>query len=296
MVIKQRLSDLGLGQRELARVAEVTESYVSQLLTRRRLPPAPNRTDIYEKMDAFLQLPRGELAKLAAHQRMAHVKRELGELAAPLFGNVRALVLRKCQPRRELAVRAIFEQQPFGELERLVTTTLINVVKRVARAELRNERWLRSLARASGKTFAEMRTVALEFLDTDILHVSPKSCADFLEPLIASWDIELANFALEVVLNPKTSANRTQRFHFHFAERARAGGTEREPGFAEFVADRSLSEGASRQELAHLEGLRFDGRQPTKFYYYRELQSLQDALHFRERPPREPAGVASGRG
>ena len=296
MVIKQRLSELGLGQRELARAAEVTESYVSQLLTRRRLPPAPGRTDIYEKMDALLQLPRGELAKLAAHQRVAHVKHELGEESAPLFGNVRALVLRKCQVRRERAVRAIFEQQPFGELERLVTTTLINVVKRVARAELANERWLRSLARASRKTFAEMRSIALEFLDTDILHVSPESCIVFLDPLIASWDIELATFALEVVLAPTTSMIRAQRFRFHFAEGSRTGPTEREPGFAEFVADRMLSGGASRQELAHLEGLRFDGRRPTKIYYYRELQNLRDPLHFREPQAGAVAGPRAGGG
>lgn len=282
LAIKQRLDDLGLEQRELARAAEVTESYISQLLTRRRMPPAPNRTDIYEKMDAVLKLPRGELAKLAAHQRMAHVKRALGDEAAPLFGEVRALVLRKCHARRTRAVRAIFEQQPFGELERLVTTTIINVVKRVARAELSNEAWLRSLARATGKSFAEMRVVALEFLDTDILHVSPENCVAFLEPLVASWDVDLGTFALEIVLHPATSPDRTQRFHFHFAERARTGTAQREPGFAEFLADRSLSRGASEQELSHLESLRFDGRRPTAHFYYRELQSLRDPLHFTE--------------
>ena len=32
--VRQRLEDLGLGQRELANAAEVTESYISQLLGR----------------------------------------------------------------------------------------------------------------------------------------------------------------------------------------------------------------------------------------------------------------------
>ncbi|MCJ7592511.1 MAG: helix-turn-helix domain-containing protein, partial [Woeseiaceae bacterium] len=55
-VIKSRLRELGLDQKGLAAAAEVTESYISQLLTRKKLPPAPNRTDIYEKMGKYLRL------------------------------------------------------------------------------------------------------------------------------------------------------------------------------------------------------------------------------------------------
>ena len=40
-VIRQRLDEFGLDQRELARAAQVTESYISQLLTRKKAPPAP---------------------------------------------------------------------------------------------------------------------------------------------------------------------------------------------------------------------------------------------------------------
>ena len=76
-VIRQRLEEFGLDQRELARAAQVTESYISQLLTRKKAPPAPSRTDIYDKMDRFLKLPSGELARLAAVQRRAELKREL---------------------------------------------------------------------------------------------------------------------------------------------------------------------------------------------------------------------------
>src|SRR6266566_9846629 len=132
-VIRQRLEEFGLDQRELAQAAEVTESYISQLLTRRKAPPAPSRTDIYGKMDKFLKLPAGELAKLADLQRKEELKRELGDEPAPLFHEVRELILRKCNPERQKHVRAIFETQPFGELERLVTQTLLDVVKRVAK-------------------------------------------------------------------------------------------------------------------------------------------------------------------
>ena len=110
-VILHRLEELGLEQQELARAAHVTESYISQLLTRRKAPPAPNRTDIYDRMDKFLKLPSGELAKLADLQRKEELKRELGDEPGPLFHEVRELILRKCNPEKQEHVRAIFEKQ-----------------------------------------------------------------------------------------------------------------------------------------------------------------------------------------
>ena len=63
LVIKQRLEELGLEQKDLAAAAGVTDSYISQLLTRKKLPPAPDRTDIYAKMGKFLKLPTGKLSE-----------------------------------------------------------------------------------------------------------------------------------------------------------------------------------------------------------------------------------------
>ena len=68
-MIKQRLEELGVEQRNLAAAAEVTESYISKLLTRKKLPPAPDRTDIYEKMGKLSKLSSGQLLKLADLQR-----------------------------------------------------------------------------------------------------------------------------------------------------------------------------------------------------------------------------------
>ena len=39
LVVRQRLEQLGFEQRDLAIAAQVTESYISQLLTRRKAPP-----------------------------------------------------------------------------------------------------------------------------------------------------------------------------------------------------------------------------------------------------------------
>jgi predicted transcriptional regulator len=57
LVIRHRLNELGFEQRDLATAAQVTESYISQLLTGKKALPTTSRTDIYEKMEAFLKLP-----------------------------------------------------------------------------------------------------------------------------------------------------------------------------------------------------------------------------------------------
>ncbi len=58
LVIRRRLEQLGLEQRDLATATQVTESYISQLLTGKKAPPMANRTDIYEKMEALLKLQK----------------------------------------------------------------------------------------------------------------------------------------------------------------------------------------------------------------------------------------------
>src|SRR5207302_5389823 len=108
----------------------------------------------------------------------------------------------------------IFEQQPFGELERLVTEKLLDVVKRVSQEELENDDWLREVARLGGRSYEETRVIVLEFLDTDVFHVSGEHCDSFLDPLIASWDVDLATFGLEIILNHRVAADPLRKFEF----------------------------------------------------------------------------------
>lgn len=277
-VIRQRLEELGLEQKDLARAARVTESYISQLLSRRKAPPAPHRTDIYGKMERCLKLPSGELAALADSQRKEELKRDLGDETAPLFGEVRGLILRKCDPARAAQVRAIFEKQPFGELERLVTQKLLDVVKRVAREELDDEVRLHRLARLGGLSYEEMRVRLLEFLDADMFQLSNESNLSFLDPLIESWDIDLATFSLEVVLNRRIISEPVRRFDF--IERESGQASVEEAGFREFLEDPSLSGTTTEPEIAFLASLPFTDRRPRALYYYRALQNLRDPLHF----------------
>jgi transcriptional regulator with XRE-family HTH domain len=279
LVIKERLEELGFEQKDLAAAAQVTESYVSQLLTRKKLPPAPDRTDIYAKIGAFLELPSGKLAKLADAQRREELKRGFEDPPAPLFADVRTLILRKCAPEKQRQVRTIFEKQPFGELERLVTQKLLDVIKGVAREELESEKWLRSVARLSGRSYKQTRVTILEFLDTDVFHLSTESCVSFLDPLLESWDVDLSSFGIRFVLNHRLVPGTPRRFEF--VEKDPGLPQEDEPGFTEFLQDASLSDRVTRDEIEFLRRLRFKGRRPSPLYYYRELQNLRDPLHFR---------------
>ena len=244
LVIRQRLDELGLEQRDLAAAADVTESYVSQILTRKKAPPAPDRTDIYDRMDRFLKLPHGELARVAEAHRKEELKRRLGD-TAPLVPALRELILRKCVPVQFEQVRAIIERQPFGELERLVAQTLLHVAD----------------------------------LGGEVLHVTSKQLAR-LDASIAAWAWDAVTFALEVTLatNGHGRAETTKRFEY--VERM-DGDAEREKGLIEFLRDPGLSGTASPEELVFLKALRVKGRRPTPLYYYRELQNLRDPLHFR---------------
>jgi DNA-directed RNA polymerase subunit F len=279
LAIKQRLDELGLEQKDLAAAAEVTESYISQLLTRKKSPPAPDRTDIYGKMGKFLKLPGSKLSKLADHQRKEELKRSLADPPTPLLKEARALILRKCAPDKEKEIRAIFEKQPFGELERLVIQKLLDVSKRVAKEELESENWLHLVARLSGRSYEEMRVTVLEFLDTDVFNLSPENCVSFLEPLIESWDIDLATFAMEIVLNRRLVQGHARKFEFVDKEHDQI--FEEEPGLKEFLQDTSLSGSATPEEIEFLRKLRFKAKRPTPLYYYRELQNFRDPVHFR---------------
>ena len=279
MVIRKRLKQFLLGAGDLAAATQVTESYISQLLTRKKLPPAPDRTDIYEKMGKFLKLSSGKLAKLAELQRREALKRNFEDPPAPLFQEVRELVLRKCAPEKQQQIRAIFEKQPFGELERLVTQKLLDVIKQVAREELKSDKWLRSVARHGGRNYKEMRVAILEFLDTDIFHVSLENCVSFLDPLLDSWDIDLSGFAMQVVLNRRLAPGHSKRFAFVETDHDQPSGSE--PGLDAFLKDASLSGDLTPEEIEFLKRLRLEGKRPTPLYYYRELQNLRDPLHFR---------------
>lgn len=278
LVIRHRLAELGLDQKDLAAAAQVTESYVSQLLARKKAPPTPGRTDIYQKIEKALRLPSGELSNLAEMQRKEELRKKVAGPPQPLFTECRDLILRKCDPARQSELRRIFEKEPFGELERLVTQKLLDVAQGSVKQELRSEHGLHLMSQLSGRDYEQMRAAMIQFLDADVFHVSAENCAAFLDPMIESWSIDLKTFAMEVVLNRRLSAGSLKRFEF--AEREPGPTVAIEPGLEQFLKDASLSGDATEEEIEFLKALKFRGKQPSPIYYYRELQNLRDPLHF----------------
>ncbi len=278
LLIRQRLKELGLDQKDLAAPAQVTESYISQLLARKKDPPSSGRTDIYEKIGRVLKLPVGELSNLADLQRKEELRKRVAEVPRPLFKECRDLILHKCDSARQEEVRRIFETQPFGELERLVTQKLLDVAQGVAREELANEEWLRLMAQLSNRSYEQVRVAILEFLDTDVFNVSVENCVSFLDPIIDSWDIDLKTFGMVVVPNRRLTAANLKRFEF--AEQEPPQPVAIEPGLEQFLKDGSLSGDVTEEEIAFLKALKLRGKRPSPIYYYRELQNLRDPLHF----------------
>ena len=127
-----------------------------------------------------------------------------------------------------------------------------------------------------------MRVIVLEFLEKDVFNISPENCVTFLDPLIESWNIDLVTLGMEIVLSRRLVAGKPRQFEF--VEREPAAPVIEEPALEAFLKDPSLRSDANAQEIEFLKQLRFLGRRPTPLYYYRELQSLRDPLHFRGAP------------
>ena len=287
LLIRHRLKELGLEQKDLAAAAQVTESYVSQLLAGKKTPPAPARSGIYDKIGKFLKLPKGELSKLAELQRREHLRKRVADPPIALFKKFRELILQKCVPVKREEIRVILERDPFGDFERLVTQKLLDVAKGIAREKLEYDDWLRQLARLSHRSLQRTRTGILKLLDTDVFNISIEECVPFLDPLIESWDINRNTFAVEIFVNHKLSQVRAKRFEFvekdepAFAiESVAIKPPVIEPGLHEFLTNRDLSGDATKEEIDFLKTLKFGARRPSSIYYYRELQNLRDPLHF----------------
>jgi hypothetical protein len=58
-------------------------------------------------------------------------------------------------------------------------------VKRVAREELGDETWLRRMARLGRRSYAQMRVIVLDFLESEASTISADHCVAFLDPLIS---------------------------------------------------------------------------------------------------------------
>ena len=238
LLIKSRMTELGLDQKDLAAAADVTESYISQLLAGKKSPPSPGRTDIYKRIGAILKLSPHDLSKVAELQRTEALRKRVTDPPRPLFGRCRELLLSKCNAATRVELRRIFEKEPFGELERLVTQTLLRTAHGSAQP------------------------------------ISEANCISSVSSRVKSWNIDVTTFAMRIVIDQKVR-------RFEFVETGPEQPNDMQPGLQQFLKDKSLSADVTQEETEFLMSLDLKARRPSALYYYRELQSLRDPIHFR---------------
>jgi hypothetical protein len=225
-------------------------------------------------MEKSLKLPNGRLASLAELQRKEELKRKVLDPPPPLFKEARKLILRKCTSGKTEQTQAIFERQPFGEIERLVTQKLLDVVKTLVKEELDNEKWLHLFARISNRSYEKVRVDIFEFLNTDVFNLSNENCVSFLDSLTESWNIDFATFGIKIIMNRRLGPEQPKRFEF-VEQNSEIYDTE--PGLEEFLDDSFLSGDASEEEIESLKTLRFDGLRPLP-YTFTERRRVSETL------------------
>jgi hypothetical protein len=90
---------------------------------------------------------------------------------------------------------------------------------------------------------------------------------------------------MEIVLNRRLAPRHAMRFEF--VEQQPSSVMIEEPGLQAFLKDPLMSGDATVDEIAFLKKLQFARNRPTALYFYRELQSLRDPLHFHRVPAEE---------
>ncbi|HEY6807857.1 MAG TPA: helix-turn-helix transcriptional regulator, partial [Gemmatimonadales bacterium] len=196
-LLRRRLKELKRTPRELAEAAQVSEEYVSDLLAGRRDPPAPGRTDLYDRMTKFLRLHRNDLPTCAKAEREGMAVKTKRPDA-----KIRALLLELCDPTkaRKLDRRLSKRDTETAVLDRLIAQRLLEVAQGFVRRQLDDEVGIRVAANREGISYLEMRMRLLEFLDCTVDSLSAADHEVFIRPRIGSWDIDLETQAMRIVL------------------------------------------------------------------------------------------------
>ena len=205
-LMRRRLRELQRTPRELAEAVQVPEAYIADLLAGRRRPPAPGRTDVYERMTKFLRLHRNDLSTCARAER-AGERRNHRRPAA----RVRELLLVLCEPAKARALERRLAKQGGVELEYLIVQRLLEVAQSFVRRQLDDEVGIRIAATREGCTYLEMRMLLLEFLDATAESLTPEDHEAFVRSRIAAWDIDLDTHAMRIVLRTQEPAPRQKR-------------------------------------------------------------------------------------
>lgn len=216
-LLQQGLEDTKRTAADLAQAVEVPVHYVNDLLSGRRRPPLPARTDLYEKMTRYLRLGRTDLSDCARAERSKDDPR-----CEPPDSGVRDQMLELCEAETapKLTRRSGRNRDELVDLIRRV----LDVAQGSARRSLDDQIPLRIAAARLGTSYPEMRLRVLEFLDASPATLTADDLNHFVRPHIALWDVDLESGVLRVVLRSAGSTERHQRRPIVRGGRARLAG------------------------------------------------------------------------
>jgi len=204
-LLRQRLREMSRSPEQLAEALQVPTAYVNELITGARRPPLPGRTDVYEKMTSFLRLGRNELASYARAER----EDDPPTPRAPEAGVQRQL-LELCEPATARALERRRSQRGSAELAGLIGRVLA-VTQGSVRRLLDDEVRLRLAAGQRGTTYVALRLDVLEFHDATADTLTVDNLAEFIQPRIARWDVDLETGVLRVALRTQEPRERGGR-------------------------------------------------------------------------------------
>ena len=151
-------------------------------------------------MTSFLKLGRNELLGCAEVER-AQTKPKNGAGPGP---KVRKELLALCEPGT--AKKLVRDRQKNGAARLTdLTQRLLDTTQRATRRRLVDQISLRAAATRGNSTYVAMRFKVLEFLDTTPDTLTTRDVAEFLQPLIDFWDVDIETDVLRVVLRPHHS-------------------------------------------------------------------------------------------
>jgi Fe-S cluster assembly iron-binding protein IscA len=206
-LMRRRLKELQRTPRELAEAVQVPEVYIADLLAGRRRPPAPGRTDVYDRMTKFLRLHRNDLPTCARVEREG----DAGGHRRP-DQKVRERLLELCEPSKaRLVNRRLAGKKGNVALEILIAQRLLEIAQGFVRRQLDDEVGIRVAASREGCSHIDMRLRLIDFLDATPDSLTLSDHEVFVRPRIAAWDIDLETHAMRIVLRSHEPEPRQQR-------------------------------------------------------------------------------------
>jgi len=206
-LLSRRLQELKRSPDELAEAAHVPPEYIHDLIAGRRRPPLPGRTDVYERMTPFLKLGRNDLVSCARAERATAEP----ESAARGPGvQVERLLLGLCEPATAARLKQRRGSADGAELVGFIQR-LLDVAQGAVRRLLNDVVALRVTASQRGVAYIEMRLKVLEFLDASPDTLTAADFAEFVQPMIGSWDVDLETGVLRVVLRTTEQREKARR-------------------------------------------------------------------------------------